>query len=370
MRIYLIAGEASGDLHGSNLVMNLRRMLPGIDLRGLGGDRMAGGGVHLVKHFRHQNFMGFVEVLAHLPRILRIMRDVKKDILDFKPDAVILIDYPAFNLPVARFCKSHGLQVIYYISPQVWAWKEGRVKYIKRYVDRMICILPFEPEFYHRHGIDSYYVGHPLLDAIRSFTPTPLPFQAETPVMAILPGSRKMEIRRMLPAMLEAAGKLGGGFQFVIAAAESLPENFFESFDIPDPIQIVRGRTYDLLSVAKAAMVTSGTATLETALFGVPQVVCYRGNPLSYWLARRLIKVQFISLVNLILGKPLVTELIQNRFTAERVQQEIQRLLDPEVRDKVLMEYRSLTELVGAGSPSEKAARFILDFLEENRSAK
>lgn len=363
-RIYIIAGEASGDLHGSNLVkaLKVRAAQDGEELviRAWGGDRMAAAGAEVVKHYRDLAFMGFTQVVLNLRTILRNMRWCKADIEAFQPDAVILIDYPGFNLRIAEHVrKLGGIKVIYYISPQVWAWKKGRVHAIKRDVDRMFVILPFEQEWYAQYGMDVEFVGHPLLDAIQQEGTRPLeplPGNDGRPVVALLPGSRRQEVTGMLPIMLKAAARFPG-HRFVIAAAPSLPAGFYQELIGKAPITLVFDRTYDVLRTAKAALVTSGTATLETALFGVPEVVCYNGGAVNVWLARRLIKIKFISLVNLIMGREVVRELIQQDLTPKTLGDELDRLLhDATYRARVERDLGELRSRLGGPGASAKAA--------------
>ncbi|MFN5648262.1 MAG: lipid-A-disaccharide synthase, partial [Sphingobacteriales bacterium] len=309
MKYYLISGEASGDLHGSNLIKEIHKRDPQAQIRCWGGDLMQAAGAELVSHYKERAFMGFLEVAKNLRTILGFMKTCKKDLLAYKPDVVVLIDYPGFNIPMAQFAKKHGFKTIYYISPQVWAWKESRVKTIREVVDKMLVILPFEVDFYKKWNYEVTYVGHPLVQVIEDFkkansTLTLTPH----PSVALLPGSREQEIKKKLPIMLEATQHFPD-VQFRIAQAPSLERSFYESMTAQYPnVELIQGKTYELLMQSHAALVTSGTATLETALFGVPEVVCYKGSAVSYEIAKRLIKVKYISLVNLILDKPAVKE--------------------------------------------------------------
>lgn len=361
MRYYIIAGEASGDLHGSHLIRALRDKDPQAQVRCWGGDLMEAAGAELVKHYRDLAFMGFVEVVANLPTILRNMRFCKRDILDFHPDVVIFIDYPGFNIPISTFAKSHGLKTVYYISPQVWAWKEGRVRTLMKTIDRMLVILPFEQAFYRKWGWEVDYVGHPLLEEIarrRADASTAgLIEKGEGPLVALLPGSRKQEIRQKLPVMLEAAKRFPE-CRFIIAQAPGLEDAFLDTFVAGHPnVGRVKGATYALLMKADAALVTSGTATLETALFGVPEVVCYKGNPISYQIARRLVKVPYISLVNLIMEREVVKELIQDDMNAVNLAAELRDLLyDPSRRERLEADYAELRTLLAAGGLASEAA--------------
>ena len=318
MKYYLIAGEASGDLHGSNLIRQIKLRDPEAEFRGWGGDLMEEQGTELVKHYRDLAFMGFIEVVMNLSTILRNIKLCKKDLIDYQPDALILIDYPGFNLRIAEFAKKSGIRVFYYISPQVWAWKASRVKLIRRVVEKMFVILPFEADFYKKYDYEVEFVGHPLLDAIADYESTkqaPEEFKLENelddrPIVAVLPGSRKQEISRMLPVMLEVRTHFPN-HQFVVAGAPSQPKSFYDQWLAGTDVKLLQARTYDLLQQAKAALVTSGTATLETALFKVPEVVCYSGSAISYQIARRLVSIKYISLVNLIMDQEIVRELIQ-----------------------------------------------------------
>jgi lipid-A-disaccharide synthase len=380
MKYYIIAGEASGDLHASNLMAGLNALDQDAHFRCWGGDKMQASGGVIVKHIRELAFMGFAEVLINLPTIFRNLAFCKKDIVAYKPDALILVDYPGFNLRIARFAKEQGIPVFYYISPQIWAWKQSRVKQIRQDVDTMMVILPFEKEFYARFGMDVHFVGHPLLDVIgRSDHPSgiehviePLQrahfFQAnELPdkeLVAILPGSRKQEIERMLALMTQVAGDYPD-YHFVIAGMSGHAEQLYNRFGMQPNISIMYDQTYALLSHARAAMVTSGTATLETALFGVPQVVCYTSSKLSYQIAKRLIKVKYISLVNLIMDQPLIRELIQYGFNRENLSSELGCLLsDADYRKKIIMGYSELQHKLGGPGASHRAAKIIRDRLQ------
>ncbi len=365
MKYYIIAGEASGDLHGANLMKALLKEDPLAEMRFWGGERMEAVGGELRKHYRELAFMGFVEVAMNLRTILGNLKNCKGDIEEYKPDALILIDYPGFNMRIAEFAKKLGIKVIYYISPQIWAWKQNRVHKLKRDVDRMLCILPFEEEFYGRFGVKVDFVGHPLIDAIEGRAE----FSAEARkeewgldpkkgVIAVLPGSRKQEIQSMLPVMLRA-GRQFKDHQLVLAAAPSQDLEFYHKIARLENVAVIEGRTYDLLEIAEAAMVTSGTATLETALFGVPEVVCYKGNWASYWIARQLIKVKYISLVNLIADKEVVKELIQAEMNSRKLKVELQKCL--ENREYFEREYENLRKLLGGGGASAKAAKIIAE---------
>jgi lipid-A-disaccharide synthase len=384
MKYYLIAGEASGDLHGSNLIREINKLDPQAHLRCWGGDLMQAAGAEVVKHYRDLAFMGFVEVVSNLPTILRNMRFCKQDILSFAPDVVIFIDYPGFNIPMAEFCKKQGLRTVYYISPQVWAWKEGRVKTLRKVVDKMLVILPFEKEFYQKWNYEVEYVGHPLVQVIDEFKASQQSAvskqqagdsqQAANTVdnrhlttVAILPGSRKQEVLKKLPVMLETTRQFPD-IRFVIAKAPSLDDDFYQPLIQSYPnVKTVKGKTYDLLIQADAAMVTSGTATLETALFGVPEVICYKGNPISYQIGKRLIKVKYICLVNLIMDRPVVTELIQGECNPGNLGRELRLLLEDQHRiAQMKADYAELRDLLSRGGrASEKAAARIVGWLKQ-----
>lgn len=370
MKYYVIAGEASGDLHGSNLIKQLKTKDAQAIFRCWGGDKMNAQGVTLVKHIRDLAFMGFVEVISNLTTILKNIKYCKEDLLFFKPDVIILIDYPGFNLRIAEFAKQKGIKVVYYISPQVWAWKQSRVKQIKAHVDCMIVILPFEKDFYKKFNFPVFYSGHPLLDAIEDVqesSNTWLEFMhvnqlPDKPVIALLPGSRKQEISTMLPIMLQAE-KHFSQYQFIIAAAPSVSGEFYKSVIKNSNVKLIYDQTYQLLQHAKAALVTSGTATLETALFNVPEVVCYKGNNISYQIARKLIKVKYISLVNLIMDKEIVKELIQSDLNEAQIIEQLSRLLTPEFHLELKKSYLELRDKLGGKGASERAANHIHEFL-------
>lgn len=365
MKYYIISGEASGDLHAANLVKALKLKDPDFAARGWGGDLMAEQGVHLVKHFRDLAFMGFVEVIANLKTILNNIEFCKKDILAYKPDVLILVDYPGFNLRIAEFASKAGLKVIYYISPQIWAWKQSRVHQIKKYVDKMLVILPFEKDFYNKFDYPVHFVGHPLLDAISSRKEKlqtgwkQKQGLSEKPIITLLPGSRKQEISTMLPIMLSVADDFKE-YQFVVGGAPSVPAEFYEEILKNTSAKLVSGQTYSLLENSFAALVTSGTATLETALFNVPEVVCYKGNVISYHIARKLIKIKYISLVNLIMDKPVVTELIQGELNRKKLGEELRRITtDKGNRQKMLDDFKILQQQLGGEGASARAAEII-----------
>ncbi|MGN6508937.1 MAG: lipid-A-disaccharide synthase, partial [Chitinophaga sp.] len=331
-----------------------------------GGDLMEQAGATVVKHYRELAFMGFVEVVMNLRTIFKNLDSCKKDIEAWKPDVLVLIDYPGFNLRIAEWAKQQGLKVVYYISPQVWAWKEGRVKKIRETVDKMLVILPFEKDFYKKWDFEVEYVGHPLIEAVKAAREAPAapPF-SDKPIIALLPGSRKQEVEKKLPVMLSVA-KYFPEYQFIMAQAPSLEDSFINGFTGAYPnVSVVKGQTYQLLLQATAALVTSGTATLETALFGVPEVVCYKGSPVSYFFAKRLIKVKYISLVNLIMDKPVVQELIQHELTEENLLKELTLILKDTARHQQMKaDYAMLWTLLGDGTASRKAAEAIVGMLK------
>lgn len=368
MRYYIIAGEASGDLHGSNLIKAMKLQDSDASFRCWGGDLMQAQGADLVKHYRDLAFMGFTEVVKHLGTILKNIAFCKEDILAYQPDALILIDYPGFNLRMAEWAKLQGFKTIYYISPQAWAWKENRVHKIKKYVDLMLVILPFESAFYEKWNYPVHYVGHPLVEVILDFKSKPLPalpFNSPKPLIALLPGSRKQEISQKLPIML-ALSKVYPNFQFVVAKAPGLSPSFYDELlkPYPDVFSTV-GNTYGLLVQSSAALVTSGTATLETALFGVPEIVCYKSSRISYEIAKRIIKVPYISLVNLIMNEEIVPELIQDELSVDQLKSQLDALLfDEERKQKLTAQYQVLWDkLSQGGKASANAAEKIQAFL-------
>lgn len=372
MKYYIIAGEASGDLHGANLIASLKKKDTRAKIRAWGGNLMKKQGATLVKHYRDLAFMGFVEVLLHLRTILKNLSFCKKDILKYKPDAIILIDYPGFNLKIAKFAHKHNIKVYYYISPQVWAWKKRRVYTIKEVVDKMLVILPFEKEFYDEYRVDAHFVGHPLLDELskvryvnRSNFARQNKLDPKKEIIALLPGSRKQEVTRMLGIMMKVMDKFPE-YQFVIGCAPSLPESFYRELVGNENVHLVFNKTYQLLQVASAALVTSGTATLETALFYVPEVVCYKGNKISYLIAKNLVKVKYISLVNLIMDKPVLKELIQNDLTPKNIEEELSSLLTNHKRQRQLLEdYEDLRCKLGNAGASNNAAAIIVNDLNK-----
>lgn len=373
-RIYVIAGEASGDLHASNLMRSMKQK-EDVDFRFWGGDYMSEVAGAPVKHISELAFMGFAEVVANLKTILGNIKFCKQDILNYNPDALILVDYPGFNLRIATWAKENGIPVIYYISPQVWAWKQKRVHTIKKVVDKMMVILPFEKAFYEKFGMKVDFVGHPLLDAIDQFKERTEKVDLykkhgldDRPVIALLPGSRKQEIKTKLPIMLESLKGLEQ-YQFVVAGAPAMDSSFYDVFmEKNQNVRIIHGETYDLLSIATAALVTSGTATLETALFRVPEVVCYKGSTISYMIAKQLVKINYISLVNLILDKEAVKELIQHECNAKNIAIELRKILpEGEKHEKVLLDYDDLIAKLGKGGASQKAAEEVISFLNDSK---
>lgn len=365
MKYYIIAGEASGDLHGSNLMKELKIQDPQAEFRFWGGDLMQQQGGTLVKHYKDLAFMGFSEVIMNLRTILNNIKICKKDIQEYKPDAVILVDYPGFNLRIAEFVKNLGIKVYYYISPQIWAWKTGRVHKIKKFVDRMFVILPFEKEFYSKYDFEVDFVGHPLLDAMKDLPEMNLEkFKSEhglddRKVIAMLPGSRKQEIKKKLPIMLSVE-KDFPEYQFVVAGAPSLDLEFYQEI-AGNQIKIISNKTYDLLRISEAALVTSGTATLETALLNIPEVVCYKGSRISYEIGKRVVKyIKFISLVNLIMDREVVKELIQQELNTKNLKSELTKILTEPKRSQVLNDYKELREKLGGHGASERTAELIV----------
>ena len=366
MKYYIIAGEASGDLHGSNLMQALLKKDVNADFRFWGGDLMQGIGGTLVKHYKELAFMGFAEVLMNLRTITRNLTFCKKDIETYQPDCIIFIDYPGFNMRIAKWAKQKGINTQYYISPQIWAWKEGRIKDIKRDVDNMYVILPFEKDFYeNKHNFPVEFVGHPLIDAISNRQQADeFSFRAEhelseKPIIALLPGSRKQEIKKMLSVMLSVIDDFPK-YQFVIAGAPSQDYSFYEQFITNPRVHFISNKTYDLLSVSSAALVTSGTATLEAALFKVPEVVCYKSSWISYQIGKRLVKhIKYISLVNLIMDKEIVTELIQDDFNSTRLKTELSKILDEYTRARFFLDYFDLEQKLGGKGASKKVAELI-----------
>lgn len=367
MKYYIISGEASGDLHGSNLIKELQHLDSLADFRCWGGDLMAATGATLVKHYRDLAFMGFTEVIKNIGTIFKNISFCKKDIKAYQPDVLILVDYPGFNLRIAEWARKEGLKIVYYISPQIWAWKENRIHSIKKNVDKMLVILPFEKEFYNKWNFEVTYVGHPLIEVIDRFKADNrgLNLLNNEQVVALLPGSRKQEILKKLPVMLQVARHFPQHV-FMVAKAPGLADDFYTELLAPySNVKSVSNKTYDLLLSSKAALVTSGTATLETALFDIPEVVCYKGNKISYLIARSLIKIKYICLVNLIMDKEVVKELIQDDLTVENLVTELNKLLYDDAKKLQLQkDYRDLRELLSAGGhASYNAAKAIYAML-------
>ncbi len=362
MKYYIIAGEASGDLHSSNLMRELRVLDENANFRCWGGDLMEEQGAVLVKHYRDLAFMGFKDVIANLNTIRKNLELCKQDLLEYKPDILILVDYPGFNLRIAEFAKKNKIRTVYYISPQVWAWKKSRVKKIRKYIDQMLVILPFEKGFYHKLNYEVSFVGHPLLDVINNREAS----QKEEfikhnqlsnkPIIAVLPGSRKQEISRMIKIMLSVVPQYNN-LQFVIAGAPGIDPEYYHSILGKSEVKLIHAQTYQLLDHAEAAVVTSGTATLETALFNVPEVICYKGDPISVFIARQLIKIKYISLVNLIMDKEVVKELIQNDFNTKSLSLELDKIVNNEAyRNNMKKQFGKLKILLGKEGASKKAA--------------
>lgn len=376
MKYFLVAGEASGDLHASNLMAALKQQDAQADFRFFGGDLMQAQGGVMLKHYREMAFMGFIPVLLNLNTILRNMKMCQEAILEYQPDVVILIDYPGFNLKIAKYIKTHtAIPVYYYISPKVWAWKEYRVKSFKKYVDQMLCILPFEVDFFKKHDYSVHYVGNPTVDAVTAFYEATKEDTKENflqdnsledkPIIALLAGSRKQEIKDNLPSMLEVV-KSFGNYQAVIAGAPGIDPEYYGQYIDQSTCQIVFDQTYRLLKYADAALVTSGTATLETCLFRTPQVVCYKTPvpKLTHWIFENILHTPFISLVNLIANKEVVKELFSKYFSVENIRNELSLLLnDQTYRDSMLNNYDEIIKTLGSAGASEKAAKIIVNNL-------
>ncbi len=365
MKYYIIAGEASGDLHGSNLIKALKNYDNSAKFRGFGGDKMEKVGLHLLKHYKELAFMGFVEVVANLKTILNNFKLVKDDILTFQPDVLILIDYPGFNMRMAKWAHQQGIKVHYYIAPQIWAWNTKRVHAIKSFVDKTYVILPFEKDFFQKYDYSADFVGHPLLDFTENYivstdfkSKNPL---GEKPLIALLPGSRSQEIHTSLPIMLKMVDRFPD-YQFCIAQAPSMPDSIYKKYIQDRNVVLINNQTYDLLASAKGAIVTSGTATLETALFNVPQVVVYQGSFISYHIAKQLIKVDYISLVNLIMNEEVVTELIQKDFNSKRLEKELFAILGNQ-RSQILENYQILKTKLGDVGAANRTAQLIYNSL-------
>ena len=374
MRYYIIAGERSGDLHGGNLVKALKKLQPESSFRGFGGEFMQQAGVDLAVHYGEMAFMGLIELITHANKIKRYIRKCREDILEFKPDVIILIDYGGFNLQIARFGKKEGIKVFYYIAPKYWAWYQRRVLWLRPYVDRLFVILPFEKEFFKKFNWESDYVGNPVLDAVKAHQPDSRfmeihQLSQEVPCVALLPGSRKQELKSIIPLMAKVARKFPK-VQFLVAAVDNLDRSWYAALSGLENTKLIFEDTYNLLLNARAAVVTSGTATLETGLLKVPQVVVYKANWISYWLAKRLVMVPFISLINLIAGKEVVKEMIQSEANAESVSDELTRLLDDSVyRNEILESYKEIVATLDTGSASQNAARLMVDYLAQDKQS-
>lgn len=369
MKYYILAGEASGDLHGANLIKEIRKKDPSATIKCWGGDLMQQAGAELVSHYKERAFMGFSEIIKNLFTLVKLIKFCKKDIANYRPDAIIFIDNSGFNLPIAKWAKKMGFTTFYYISPQVWASRASRVKDIKKNIDKMYVVLPFVKDFYAKYNYDVTYVGHPLIDAIATYKEKSVAdFFEENklqnkPIIALLPGSRKQEITEMLTVMLSITDNYPE-YQFVIAGAPSQEFSFYEQFITTKNVSFVSNTTYNLLQNATAALVTSGTATLETALFKVPQVVCYKGSWLSYQIAKRIITLKFISLVNLIMDKEVVTELLQNNFNSATLKRELDAILESKKRQSMLLDYEILEQKLGGKGASKKTAILIVEELQ------
>ena len=369
MKYYLIAGEASGDLHASNLMKALKKFDKNADFRYYGGDLMQKQGGVSVRNYKDVAYMGFVDVFLHLPAILNNIKFVKNDILKYKPDVVILVDYPGFNLRIAEFAHKQNFNVYYYISPKIWAWKQSRVHKIKAFVDKMFIIFPFEKEFYKKYDYKVEYVGNPIIDAIDTEKSDRKAFKkkynlSEKKIIALLPGSRKREIQHNFPLMLKVS-ELFPKYQFAVAAAPSLEKEIFYKYIKNKDIKLIYNNTYELLKHSEAAVVTSGTATLETAVLNIPELVCYKGDNISYHIAKRLVKVDYISLVNLVMGKEVIKELIQYDMTLENITKELKLILNNDVyRNTMLQSFTLLREKLGGKGASERTAKIITESLE------
>lgn len=377
MRYYIIAGEASGDLHGSLLIQALRDKDPQAEFRFWGGDRMTALAGTPVRHIHDLAFMGFVEVLAHLPAVLGNISFCKQDIAAFRPDVVIGVDYPGFNLKIEAWAHQQGYKTVHYISPNVWAWKKGRIKGMRRSLDLLCCILPFEQDFFkENHLPQALYVGHPLLDAVETLNTNHLTLNTDKPLIALLPGSRRQELKESLPKMVQLARR-HPEYHFVVAGMNLIGHEFYDTLIAKyssnqaikqsSNLEVVYDQTYPLLASAHAAIVCSGTATLEAALFNVPQVVCYSGNPLSYLIARAVVgsRIRYISLVNLIADRPIVTELIQQDFNPERLEREFQLITGGDNRRRMLAEYADMRALLGNGGASRRTADAIYNLIQD-----
>ncbi|HBS87621.1 MAG: lipid-A-disaccharide synthase [Bacteroidetes bacterium GWF2_38_335] len=376
MKYYVIAGEASGDLHGSNLMKNLRKKDPDSQFRCWGGDLMQEQGGEIVKHYRDLAFMGFIPVLLNIRTIFKNISFCKKDLLEYKPDVLILVDYPGFNLRIAEFAAKNNIKVFYYISPTVWAWHKSRIHKIRKYVTKLFVILPFEKDFYKKHDMDVVFEGHPLLDAIEPELKKKLDFNnfiaennlEDKPMIALLAGSRKQEVKKMLPVMASLQ-EFYPGYQFVVAGVSALGKDFYDKILKDSPIKVLFAKTYEILRLSQAGLITSGTATLETALFDLPQAVCYKTGGLTFFIAKNLVDIKYISLVNLIMDKEVVTELIQDKMNKISVKTELDKLLfDENHRNTMLSEYKKLKEMLGGEGASERIAAKMHEILINNKT--
>ncbi len=374
MKYYIIAGEASGDMHASNLMHEIKLLDANAEFRCWGGDRMQAEGGKIVKHIKELAFMGFVEVLMNIRTISKNLKFCKKDVAAYQPDALLLVDYPGFNLRIAQYAKSKGLKVFYYISPSVWAWKESRVEIIKKSVDKLFAILPFEKDFYKKHHCDIDYEGHPLIDEIEKVKlniPNWEQFVNENQlsgkkIIACLPGSRKQEIKLLLSEMLKQQSNFPE-YEFVVAGAPNLPIEFYTSVLGNHKIKLLAGKTYDLLFHAHAGIIKSGTSTLEAALFGLPEVCCYKGNAISIWIAKKVAKIKYISLPNLIMNKAVIKELIQEEMNEENLKTELQKIiLQTTERDKMENDFKDLKNLLGGSGASKRIAQKLMNYLNIN----
>lgn len=359
-KVYIISGESSGDLHASNLVKGLNKISANLEFRAWGGVRLKNEGVYIDKDINDISFMGFVEVLLNIRVILKNLRQCKQNLVDFKPDLLILVDYPGFNLRIAKWAKNQNIPVFYYISPQIWAWKKSRIYKIKKYISRMYCILPFEKDFYANLGLSVSYFGHPLLDEIRLFNDVSNEVVlSDKKIIALLPGSRKQEIERKLPIMIESCSTYPE-YSCFVACASNLDISFYDKYKAEN-IVFVQNATYSLLQKADLAIVASGTATLETALFKVPQIVCYKTSKISYYIAKVLVKIKYISLVNLILNKKAVVELIQDECNTTNIVKELNKIIsDKDERDRIQSCYNELIYLLKEEGASERIAHDML----------
>ena len=363
MKYFFIAGERSGDLHGSNLIRELKRLDFESEIVGFGGEMMEEQGMKLLRHYRDYSFMGLWEVIRNLGTISKRLKDCEKEIVLFKPDVLVLVDFPGFNLRMAWFAKKLGIKTCYYISPKIWAWKKGRIHKIKKVIDKMFVIIPFEVDFYKSLDYDVEYVGNPLMDTVRTYEFNPIPESTSTRI-AVLPGSRLQELRSARPVILEMAERKPE-YKFLVAGVDNLPEDIYTPFKALNNIEVIFDRTYDILKAANASVVTSGTATLEACLLSAPQVVVYRTSWLTYKVGRAVIKVNYLSLVNLIAGKEVVKELIQDDFNAIKVLEEVDKIInDPKYCGKMLAEYQEVKEKIGFEPASKRAANALASWLD------